>query len=211
MAVFTILEKPGYQSLIPKVVTGVAILWAALGVIINTKFLMEGHWNALGVLAYYFLLMTLFVIRKPSRDVCKGIKHRITALMGSWLPLLIMPTSTTIAGMEIIAVPLQTVAFVYLMVAIMSLSRSFGVFAAYREIKTGGLYRWVRHPLYSSEFLGFVAVLLLNLSWYNVILLTVQMYCQLLRIRDEEKLLSQDPAYVEYCSRVRYRLVPGLY
>jgi protein-S-isoprenylcysteine O-methyltransferase Ste14 len=211
MAVFTIFEKPNSQTLIPKVVTGFAVLWAAFGVMVNTKYLLEGHWNALGVLTYYLLLMTLFVIRKPSRDVCKGIKHRIVALMGSWLPLFMMPTATTVPGIEFVAVPLQTVAFVYLMVAILSLSRSFGVFAAYREIKTGGLYRWVRHPLYSSELLGFVAVLLVNLSWYNVTLLAVQLYFQLLRIRDEENLLSQDPTYVEYRSRVRYRLIPGLY
>ena len=33
----------------------------------------------------------------------------------------------------------------------------------------------------------------------------------LLRIAEEEKMLSLDPAYRDYAAAVRYRLLPGLY
>lgn len=204
-------SKFGIQNILKDWVTLVAFIWAGLGVYFNIQALLEGRWQSIGVFFYYFMLAVLFLIRKPSLDEVHGFKHRIIALAGSWLPLLTMPSQFNHPVVMAISIPLQTVGFIYLMLAIASLWRSFGIFAAYREIRMGGLYRFVRHPLYSAELVGYSSVILQNLSAYNVCLFLIQIICQLIRIRDEEALLSQDPVYQEYCKRVRYRLIPWVY
>jgi protein-S-isoprenylcysteine O-methyltransferase Ste14 len=91
---------------------------------------------------------------------------------------------------------------------VLSLNRSFGLVAAQREIKTSGLYRVVRHPLYASYVVIFLAYVAANTTAGNVILLAVTLACLAGRILREESHLAADPMYQGYMRRVRYRVVP---
>ncbi|WP_395400074.1 methyltransferase family protein [Pseudoduganella sp. UC29_106] len=94
---------------------------------------------------------------------------------------------------------------------LLSLNRSFALVAAQREIKTGGMYRLVRHPLYASYMLGFVGYVLSNTSMRNLAVAVVVTLLLLARIVREERLLQQDPAYRAYMRRVPYRLIPLIF
>ena len=91
-----------------------------------------------------------------------------------------------------------------------SLGRSFGIVAANRGIRTGGPYRYVRHPLYSAYILTETGYLLENPSLRNWCLFGVVMAFQAVRIVEEERTLAEDPAYREYRRTVRSRVVPYL-
>ena len=56
-----------------------------------------------------------------------------------------------------------------------------------------------------------VGFLVANPSVLNAALLVLTTACQLMRIRAEERILTETADYAEYRARVRWRLVPGLY
>ena len=53
------------------------------------------------------------------------------------------------------------------------LGRSFGLLPACRSIVDTGPYKLVRHPIYFGYFIGHMAFLLNNFSWWNVEVLTL--------------------------------------
>ena len=75
-----------------------------------------------------------------------------------------------------------------------------------------GLYAIVRHPMYSAALVmtGFTP---LALGSYWGLLMIVPIVATLAwRLLDEERVLKRDlPGYVDYCRRVRYRLIPGVW
>ena len=90
------------------------------------------------------------------------------------------------------------------------LRRSFGIVPAHRGIRTTGMYRFVRHPLYAAELLTLAGVALANPSVRNTLLWIVELAVQLGRTSTEEAFLGTDPDYANYVARVRYRLLPGI-
>jgi protein-S-isoprenylcysteine O-methyltransferase Ste14 len=98
-----------------------------------------------------------------------------------------------------------------LLVALLSLGRSFGIVPANRGVKRHGLYRIVRHPIYASELIFHLGYLLGNISGRNLGLVILVAAGQVYRLLAEERLLREDPAYRDYVKAVRYRLVPGIF
>ena len=72
-----------------------------------------------------------------------------------------------------------------------------------------GLYSIVRHPMYLPSILMFLAIPLVMGSWYALIPFAFYPLLMVIRIRDEEKLLTAELAgYEEYKKKVEYRLLP---
>ena len=92
-----------------------------------------------------------------------------------------------------------------------SLGRSFGLVPANRGIKTGGLYRSVRHPFYFSYLVTQTGYIISNPSLRNGAILTIGVGFQAIRIRNEERLLVRDIDYAHYVTTVRWHLVPGVW
>jgi isoprenylcysteine carboxyl methyltransferase len=90
------------------------------------------------------------------------------------------------------------------------LGRSFGLLPACRSIVDTGPYKLVRHPIYFGYFIGHMAFLLNNFSWWNVEVLTLLYLFQFLRMHYEEQVLSKNEQYREYKKRVKYRFIPFL-
>ena len=71
--------------------------------------------------------------------------------------------------------------------------------------------RWcaiLRNTGYLIAYLAYTAE---NPSLRNVVLLVASTAFQLVRIREEERVLTADEGYRDYTSRVRFRLVPYVY
>ncbi|MDB5988908.1 MAG: isoprenylcysteine carboxyl methyltransferase [Herbaspirillum sp.] len=108
------------------------------------------------------------------------------------------------AGLQIVGVLIQ----IY---AKLSLRRSFGLLPANRGVVVFGPYRFIRHPMYVGYFVTDIGFLLANFGLQNVFLVLMQWAVQVVRITQEERLLSRDEAYRHYMSRVRYRLIAGVF
>jgi len=92
-----------------------------------------------------------------------------------------------------------------------ALWRSFGLVPANRGVKTGGPYRFVRHPIYAGYTLTHVGFLAGFPDWRNALLYAGVLAIEIARIFREEAVLRRDPAYQAYAERVRYRLLPGVF
>ncbi|WP_407665731.1 methyltransferase family protein [Mycolicibacillus parakoreensis] len=80
------------------------------------------------------------------------------------------------------------------------------------RLVTDGLYGWVRHPMYTATVVLMIGVPLALGSWWALAMLPATVAILVLRLRDEERLLSRQlPGYPDYQRQVRYRLVPYLW
>jgi protein-S-isoprenylcysteine O-methyltransferase Ste14 len=95
--------------------------------------------------------------------------------------------------------------------SLITLGRLFGVRPALRGLATEGPYRLVRHPMYLSYMIGDIGYNLQEWNFGTALLVTTGWVSLLYRIRAEERILAQDPAWSQYAALVRYRLLPGFW
>ena len=82
---------------------------------------------------------------------------------------------------------------------------------AQRVISTGP-YAIIRNPMYSSAAVWFIGLSLALGSYWGLIPAVLTILGLVWRLIDEEKFLAQNlPGYSEYCSKVRWHLIPGIY
>ena len=75
-----------------------------------------------------------------------------------------------------------------------------------------GLYGHVRHPMYLATLLLFLAMPLILASPLSFAVMLLYIPLIVKRIRNEEQVLEQGlKGYSEYMTRVRWRLVPGIW
>ena len=91
------------------------------------------------------------------------------------------------------------------------LSRTVKVEEGQTVVDTG-LYGIVRHPMYAATVLLFLMIPLILGSWYALIVFAFYPVIIVIRLQDEEKLLTAElPGYAEYKQKVKYRLIPFVY
>ena len=168
-----------------------------------------GEPSGLGTTLLEGWVAVLFLIRRPTRKVSSSRLAWVAAPIGSFAMLLARPASGGIP--QVPAEMLQLLGVAVALLSLGTLGRSFGLVAANRGVKTGGPYSLVRHPAYTGYLIAYCAYCAENPSLRNVVLLVASTAFQLVRIREEERLLSADEGYRDYTSRVRFRLLPYVY
>lgn len=81
-----------------------------------------------------------------------------------------------------------------------------------QKVISTGPYAIVRNPMYASAVLYFIGMSLALGSYWGLIpaVLAVPMFA--LRLFDEERFLAKHlPGYTEYCAKVRWHLIPGIF
>ena len=151
----------------------------------------------------------IFIVFQRRGDWTSAPFPVAVAFLGTIFPLLAMPYGTTI-GPEWLSTTLMVVGAGIAIGSKLMLRRSFGLIAANRGVKTSGLYRLVRHPMYAGYILIHIGLLIVRMSPFNLALFSAAWLFLWLRMREEERFLLQDPAYREYAQRVRYRVFPGV-
>ena len=88
------------------------------------------------------------------------------------------------------------------------LSRTVKVEEGQRVVDTG-LYGIVRHPMYAVTIGLFLMMPLVLGSWYALIVFACYPAIIIVRLKDEEQLLTKElPGYEAYKEKVKYRLIP---
>ena len=149
------------------------------------------------------------LIRKDPDETWHSWQTWVTTLGGTFAPLLFRPT---LAPADLLAGHIiQGAALMLVIAALLSLNRSFGLLPAHRGVKSDGLYRWIRHPLYTAYALAWIGYVVNNFDLYNVVILLAAIGLEILRIVNEETLLLRYQAYAVYAQRTRWRLIPLLW
>ena len=91
------------------------------------------------------------------------------------------------------------------------LSRTIKVEAGQTVVDTG-LYGIVRHPMYMATVLLFLMIPMVLGSWYALIVFAFYPPIIIVRLKDEEALLTRELAgYAAYRKKVKYRLIPFIW
>jgi protein-S-isoprenylcysteine O-methyltransferase Ste14 len=91
------------------------------------------------------------------------------------------------------------------------LSRTIKVEAGQTVVDTG-LYGIVRHPMYMATVLLFLMIPMVLGSWYALIVFAFYPAIIIVRLKDEEALLTRELAgYAAYRKKVKYRLIPFIW
>jgi protein-S-isoprenylcysteine O-methyltransferase Ste14 len=158
------------------------------------------------------LMLLMILARAPQRAIDVDLRHQAVALAAfASAALFAEEPATTRAGQHAAAVAVMVTANVLGALTILNLGRAFGILVALRRVETRGLYRLVRHPMYLTDLLLRVGLVLEVTTARNVAVAVGSAVLYLWRARLEERFLSHDPAYRAYLARVRWRFVPGLY
>jgi len=162
-----------------------------------------------GILLYIILdslVMGFALLRNPAARLSLSPVDWLVALVPTLLPFFISGGGADVAGMAV-----QYLGAMILVGGVVSLNSSIGIVAADRGIKTKGLYKIIRHPLFFGYITANIGVLLGNFSRYNLLCVGGGSLFQLVRIFREEKFLSANPVYQSYKLQTRWRLLPGIW
>lgn len=147
------------------------------------------------------------LIRKPAEQISTSLYDWSIGIFGAFTNFLYEGTQGSdhwwATSMQLLGMSLQVA-------GMLSLNRSIGFVAANRGVRTSGMYRFVRHPLYFSYCVSFMGFLLNHFTAHNLIVYLTMVSMLFLRILAEERLLGRSPEYQAYQKQVRYRLIPGL-
>lgn len=158
-----------------------------------------------------FTVLIFVLIRRHTSAISVRLGDWLLAITATCAPLLIQPGVDLWPQIAALGVGLVVLGNAGQIWAKLFLRRSFGIAPANRGIKRDGPYRFVRHPMYAGYLIAHIGVMVLMPSLFNLAIYTVGWWAQILRLKAEEDLLGQDPAYAEYMGQVRWRLVPGVF
>jgi protein-S-isoprenylcysteine O-methyltransferase Ste14 len=167
----------------------------------------------LATIAFLILLATATAARMRPLSQARGIEPRLTALLGTLLPslMVLFPRYELSATAGVISTLVILIGNTLAAFVLGQLGRSFSVMAEVRQLITSGVYGFVRHPLYLAEEVAALGVYMQYLSTWTTLLMLAQFAFQLRRMRDEEALLLEAfPDYLPY-QKSTARLIPGVY
>src|SRR5713226_8712973 len=113
------------------------------------KYLDTGSINWLGLLIVNSISVAMYIARRDANSISQSPLFWLLAFAGTCVTLLLRPTAPSMPFS--VGNIVQLVGIVAMVASMLSLRRSYGIVPANRGIRTGGLYNFVRHPLYASE------------------------------------------------------------
>ena len=164
-------------------------------------------------LVFVGLIVAYTVTRLPPRESAGGIMPRVVSIMGTFVMMFLVAVAPEPIG------PVQRiVSTVFIIIGtclsiwcLNQLGRSFSIMATSRELKTEGSYSLVRHPLYGSEVMLILGVVLAHSTPFAYALGFIWLLLQIRRAQYEEGILRQTfPEYDDYARRVPM-LIPSVW
>jgi 3-hydroxymyristoyl/3-hydroxydecanoyl-(acyl carrier protein) dehydratase/protein-S-isoprenylcysteine O-methyltransferase Ste14 len=166
-----------------------------------------------GVFIIHNIVICLcFLLRRPARAIQTAAGHQAVAVCAFYSGIFFIGP-TPMASPFLLELSWWTILVGVLLgiLSLIQLGRSFGVLIAVREVRTSGLYAWVRHPMYLSGIVMRMGYCFSHPSWANAALFLASSACYVVRAVLEERFLAkQDPRYADYLRRARYRFIPGI-
>ena len=163
--------------------------------------------------AFAGLLGFLLIVRRTPIKRYPGILPRAIALFGAYggVAAQVLPVSPPLT-LWLIGSSLLTIGGItFAIYSLLHLGRSISILPESRKLVISGPYSIVRHPLYFGEQTAIVGIALQSASPLVALILTVQMMCQLYRMRCEEQILQDSfDEYEEYRKRTPF-ILPWLY
>jgi len=196
----------------------VAGVWVYRAHVSVQRLRTEPGWTLLGLvktqpadvlnLVMFSLLVVFYLLRRRSTDVATDPVSLVLAHVGTWGSLFFEGADVAFPSIQECCTWIMVAALGVALLGFVSLGRSWGILPANRGVKTGGLYRLVRHPIYASYIVFYAAFTLLEPSVRNGALFVGLALVLYARARLEERVLMRDPLYAAYAEKTRSMLFP---
>ena len=204
-SLFEILARPSVDR---------AIAFVAMLPLLYLTYLRYQHWG-LGIPVVSLATGTLIafvtmVVRRPPKRITPNPWYWLLTFVATYWPVLtlgVMQKGAPVVS-RFVSDALAISGLVVIVWARVSLGRNIGFVPAQREIVTTGAYRYVRHPIYTGLFLGFLGLTLRAFSPRNALIVGLGIVWFLIKSVVEESFLRPDPVYSSYLQRVRARWIP---
>lgn len=186
-----------------------ALLWSRFAYVYATAFLE----NPAFVTALFFVLETsiviAFCIRRPAFIQSNQWHDWVPAFGAIVIGMLFQPSwkPRDVA----LGYILQVVGVCVTLLGMLSIGRSFAILPANRGLRTGGIYAYIRHPIYAGYMLVYSGYTILNPLGVNFMVLLCCVGMLFWRAANEERLLARDPSWFTYAKRVRWRFLPYIH
>ncbi|HYS25396.1 MAG TPA: hypothetical protein VEP46_07325 [Vicinamibacterales bacterium] len=191
----------------------VCLMFGALCVNVLEEFLRTGHITGLMLLASESLVIVLTLARRRATIVDRSIPAGIVTLVSVAGPPLMRADHdiVALAAPDMLTGIISLLALVLIVSGKLTLGRSFGLVPANRGVVVQGPYSAVRHPIYSGYLVAHVAFLAAHPSTWNVVVFAIADGALIVRALMEERVLTTDADYRDYCARVSWHLIPGVF
>jgi protein-S-isoprenylcysteine O-methyltransferase Ste14 len=162
--------------------------------------------------AQNLVLAGVVLMRRDHRAIDTRVGHQLIAVAAFFSGAFMVgqPPSEG-AALQAVSLIVSVAANLLGIATLLNLGRSFGILIACREIRTGGLYAIIRHPMYLSDILLRTGFVLGHRTPVALALMLLSVGLYIWRAILEERFLLGQPGYPEYMRKVRYRLLPGVF
>lgn len=157
------------------------------------------------------VMLSLILLRRQHQAVDSNLLHQGVALVAFFSGITFVQSAPPAPALVRAAQVVTVAAIVLGTACLINLGRSFGILVAIRKVKTDGLYSVIRHPMYGTDILWRVGIILKNPCPVNFAIFVLSSGCYVYRALLEERYLSRWPEYRDYMQKVRYRFLPGLF
>ncbi len=155
-------------------------------------------------LAFMIFMILLTLVRLKPIESSHGWEPRVSALIGSFLTFLLplLPQTEMSRSLQIVSFVLVLFGLSASVFVVLWLGRVFSVVPQARKLVVSGPYSIVRHPLYLTEEIAVVGLLMNYMSLEAFAIGAIQWAFQLRRMANEERVLrSAFPEYADYAAR----------
>jgi protein-S-isoprenylcysteine O-methyltransferase Ste14 len=190
----------------------IVVLFSLLSINLFGEYLRTGHVTGLLLLVGESLVVVLTIIRRRAITVDRSAAAAIMTTVSLVGPVLMRATSVPASVMsDQLTAMVSAIGLLVVVTGKMTLGRSFGVVPANRGVVVRGPYTLVRHPIYTGYLITHAAFLLAHPAPWNISIVLVADTALIVRALMEERVLSADASYRQYCQRVGWHLVPGVF
>jgi protein-S-isoprenylcysteine O-methyltransferase Ste14 len=222
------LSAKAWRGLGVLALTMAVILFAAAGTIF--------YWQAWAYLAAFFapaIIVTLYLIANdpallerrasagPTAEKEPVQKAIMSVAMIGFIALIAAPAldhrfgwSTVPVNLVLIGDLMVVLGFylVFLVYKENSFSSATIEVAPDQKVISTGPYAVVRHPMYAGSLPMLIGIPLALGSYWGLVALAAMLPALIWRLLDEERFLAKSlPGYREYCAKVRWRMIPGIF
>lgn len=186
-------------------------LFTLLSVNILANFMHTGRVTGLMLLAGESLVVVLTIARRRARVVDRSVLAAVMTTVSLIGPPLVRATDAAPLAADAATVILSALGLGLVVIGKIALGRSFGLVPANRGVVVRGPYGLVRHPIYTGYLITHIAFLMAQPTRWNACVFLLADTALVLRALMEERVLGDDLEYQQYCRKVGWHLVPGVF
>jgi protein-S-isoprenylcysteine O-methyltransferase Ste14 len=204
------LFSPAVSDIIAR--ASIGALFTLLSFNIFADYIRTGHVTGLLLLVGESLVVVLTILRRRANIVDRSAAAAIMTTVSLAGPALLSATDGHASLMpDLVTALVSSIGLVLVVIGKITLGRSFGVVPANRGVVVRGPYSFVRHPIYTGYLITHMSFLAAHPAPWNLSVILVADFALIVRALMEERVLSADAAYQQYCRRVGWHLVPGVF